>query len=74
MDPQHFQIAQGRVMSDPEWIALESLQEDTKRFIFDDSMLTTLKRRGLAEPQGGRWRVTPHGRQALTERERCARR
>lgn len=74
MDPQHFQIAQGRVMSDPEWIALESLQEDTKRFIFDDSMLLTLNRRGLAEPSDGRWRVTAHGRQALTERARCAQR
>ncbi len=74
MDHQHFQIAQGRVMSDPEWIALESLSEETKRFIFDNSMLTTLKRRGMAEPSGDRWRVTPHGLQALTERARCSRR
>lgn len=74
MNHQHFQIAQGRVMSDPEWIALESLNEDTKRFIFDDSMLVTLKRRGLAEPSDGRWRVTPHGVQALTERARCSQR
>jgi hypothetical protein len=74
MDHQHFQIAQGRVMSDPEWIALESISEDVKRFIFDDTMLTTLKRRGLAEPSDGRWRVTAHGRQALTERARCSQR
>lgn len=68
MDIQHLQIALPGVMSDPEWIALESLDEATSHFIFDDGMLINLKDRGLVEPQGGRWRVTPDGQRALTER------
>ncbi|MBX9911260.1 MAG: hypothetical protein K2Z25_21465 [Beijerinckiaceae bacterium] len=68
MDTQHLQIDVPGIMSDPEWIALESLDEQTTHFIFDDGMLISLKDRGLVEPQGGRWRVTAHGQRALTER------
>lgn len=68
MHTQHLQIACPGVMSDPEWIALESLDEETTHFIFDDAMLVVLKDRGLAEPRDGRWRVTPHGQKALTNR------
>jgi hypothetical protein len=68
MDTQHLQIAHAGVMSDPEWIALESIEEETSHFIFDDAMLLVLKERGLAEPRDGRWRVTPHGNRALSER------
>jgi hypothetical protein len=68
MDSQHLQIALPGVMSDPEWIALESLDEKTRHFIFDDRMLFTLHERGLVEPQGSRWCVTPDGQRALTER------
>ncbi len=68
MQTQHLQIAHPGVMSDPEWIALESLGENTRHFIFDDSMLLCLRRRGLVEPRGDRWRVTPHGQKALNER------
>jgi hypothetical protein len=68
MQAQHLQIAQPGIMSDPEWIALESLEEQTSHFIFDDDMLVILRDRGMAEPQDGRWRVTPHGHRALIER------
>lgn len=68
MHAQHLQIAHAGVMSDPEWIALESLDEQTTHFIFDDEMLVILKDRGMAEPRDGQWRVTPHGQKALTER------
>lgn len=68
MDCQHLQIAHPGVMSDPEWIALESLDEKTRHFIFDDRMLCSLHKRGLVEPQGDVWRVTPHGHKALNER------
>lgn len=67
METQHLQIALAGVMSDPEWIALESLDEETSHFIFDDAMLVVLKDRGLVEPRGGRWHVTQHGQRALSE-------
>jgi hypothetical protein len=68
MESQHLQIACDGIMSDPEWIALESIDEETSRFIFDDRMLFSLKDRGLVEPLDGRWRVTAHGQKALTRR------
>ncbi len=68
MEPQQLWNSLIPLMSDPEWIALESLDERTTRFIFDDTMLHTLRQRGLAEPKDEGWRVTPHGRKALSER------
>jgi len=67
MQAQHLQIAHAGVMSDPEWIALESLEEQTSHFIFEDDMLIVLRERGMAEPRDGRWRVTSHGQRALIE-------
>lgn len=68
MQAQDLQIAHDGVMSDPEWIALESLHEQTSHFIFEDDMLVILMERGMAEPRNGRWRVTSRGREALAER------
>lgn len=68
MDTQHLQTAYRALMKDPEWIALESIEERTRHFIFDDAMLQTLKRRGLVEPADGHWRVTRDGRKALSLR------
>lgn len=53
------------VMTDPEWIALESLDEKTERFIFGEAMLRLLQGRGLAEPGESQWTVTEQGHQAL---------
>lgn len=53
------------VMTDPEWIALESIGEETERFIFGEAMLRLLQGRGLAEPAGKRWSVTEDGQRAL---------
>lgn len=69
MNPQHLQTAHPAILSDPEWIALESLDEETDHFIFDDAMLLGLSERGLVEPQGNRWRVTRHGQEALSTRD-----
>ena len=52
------------VMTDPEWIALESISEETRRFIFGEAMLRLLQGRGLAEPGDELWKVTPQGQQA----------
>ncbi len=57
------------IMTDPEWIALESIEEQTRRFIFDDAILHGLSRRGLVEPDGDRWQVTEHGQKALSAHE-----
>ena len=59
-------------MTDPEWIALESVEERTRRFIFDDTILRVLRLRGLVEPQGNHWRVTHNGLLALRARDDCA--
>lgn len=56
------------VMTDPEWIALESINEETRRFIFGEAMLRLLQGRGLAEPGDELWKVTPQGQQALEAR------
>jgi hypothetical protein len=56
------------VMTDPEWIALESINEETRRFIFGEAMLRLLQGRGLAEPGDELWKVTPQGQQALESR------
>ena len=56
------------VMTDPEWIALESISEETRRFIFGEAMLRLLQGRGLAEPGEEVWKVTPEGQQALEAR------
>ena len=53
------------VMTDPEWIALESISEETRRFIFGEAMLRLLQGRGLAEPGDERLNVTQQGQQAL---------
>lgn len=68
METQHASISLMPLMTDPEWIALESLEEETRHFIFGDTVLLTLKQLGFVEPQGGRWRVTEHGHKALHER------
>lgn len=68
MQAQHLEPQFVSVMTDPEWIALESLEEETEHFIFGETMLVILRERGLVEPQGGRWRVTEHGHKALHER------
>ena len=39
MQVQHLQIAHPSILSDPEWIALESIEEETQHFIFDETML-----------------------------------
>lgn len=57
------------LMSDPEWIALESLEELTRHFIFGDSVLTALRDKGLVEPRRQHWRVTDRGLQALRVRD-----
>jgi hypothetical protein len=59
---------QNIVMTDPEWIALESINEETRRFIFGEAMLRLLQGRGLAEPGDELWKVTPEGQQALEAR------
>jgi len=59
---------QAPVMTDPEWIALESINEETRRFIFGEAMLRLLQGRGLAEPGDEIWKVTPQGHQALEAR------
>ena len=69
MHVQHLQIAHPFVLSDPEWIALESIGEETRHFIFDETMLFALKDRGLVETDGAQWRVTPRGQRRLTERD-----
>jgi hypothetical protein len=56
------------VMTDPEWIALESISEETRRFIFGDAMLRLLQGRGFAEPGDERWNVTQEGQKALEAR------
>jgi hypothetical protein len=68
MDVQHLQIAHPSVLSDPEWIALESIEEKTRHFIFDETMLFALQDRGLVETDGSQWRVTGTGRRRLIER------
>lgn len=68
MHVQHLQIAHPSVLSDPEWIALESIDEETRHFIFDETMLFALKDRGLVETDGSQWRVTETGHRRLTER------
>ncbi|AMJ61933.1 hypothetical protein [Bosea sp. PAMC 26642] len=69
MDLQHLQTAHSDILSDPEWIALESVGDETSHFIFDDEMLLGLSERGLVEPLGDRWRVTRNGRDALSTRK-----
>lgn len=68
MHVQHLQIAHSCIMSDPEWIALESIEEQTRHFIFDESMLLSLERRGLVKPEGDVWRITARGHERLHER------
>lgn len=68
MEIQHLLIRHPGVLSDPEWIALESIGEETSRFVFDDSMLHLLEDRGLVETTGPRWRVTANGQRRLRER------
>ena len=69
MHVQHLQIAHPAVLSDPEWIALESIEEQTQHFIFDDTMLLALRDRGLVETDGIVWRVTQTGHRRLIERD-----
>jgi hypothetical protein len=68
MEAQHLLIQHPCVMSDPEWIALESIEEQTTHFVFDVSMLHVLKGRGLVEATGERWRITEQGQRRLHER------
>ncbi|KRE16967.1 hypothetical protein ASE63_14770 [Bosea sp. Root381] len=68
MHAQDLLVEHPSVLSDPEWIALESLDDHTDRFVFEDSMLHILEDRGLVEAAGERWRLTEDGRQRLHER------
>ena len=68
MHVQHLQIAHSAVLSDPEWIALESIEEETRHFIFDETMLHALEGRGLVKSDGSIWRVTETGQKRLSER------
>lgn len=68
MHVQHLQIAHPYVLSDPEWIALESIEEKTRHFIFDETMLHSLQDRGLVESDGTFWRVTQTGQKRLNDR------
>ncbi|CAN5132702.1 hypothetical protein BH10PSE8_BH10PSE8_19770 [soil metagenome] len=68
MEAQHLLIQHPFVMSDPEWIALESIEEQTQHFVFDVSMLHVLKGRGLVEATGERWRITERGHRRLHDR------
>ncbi|WP_156330167.1 hypothetical protein [Bosea vaviloviae] len=70
MEAQQLLIEHPCVMSDPEWIALESIDEQTNHFVFDVSMLQVLKGRGLVESAGERWRITERGQRRLHDR-RC---
>jgi hypothetical protein len=58
----------GIVMTDPECIALESLADRTRHFVFDEEMLRTLQAKGLAEPAGRCWQITARGRRAIEAR------
>jgi coproporphyrinogen III oxidase-like Fe-S oxidoreductase len=68
MEAQQLLIQHPFVMSDPEWIALESIEEQTQHFVFDVSMLHVLKGRGLVEATGERWRITERGHRRLHDR------
>jgi len=68
MHAQDLLIEHPAVLSDPEWIALESLDDQTDHFVFEDSMLHILEGRGLVETAGQRWRLTEEGQQRLHER------
>lgn len=68
MDVQHLLIQQPGILSDPEWIALESIGERTAHFVFDDTMLHLLADRGLVESAGKSWRITEQGQRCLSER------
>ena len=68
MDAQDFIVEHSSALSDPEWIALESLGDQTDHFVFEDSMLQILEDRGLVEAAGKRWRLTEEGEQRLQER------
>lgn len=69
METQSVQQDTAFVLTDPEWIALESLGELTRRFIFGDAVLRILRLRGLVEPRGKEWRVTLNGVRALRTRD-----
>jgi coproporphyrinogen III oxidase-like Fe-S oxidoreductase len=69
MEAQHLLIQHSCVMSDPEWIALESIEEQTNHFVFDVSLLHVLKCRGLVEATGERWHITERGQRRLHERD-----
>jgi hypothetical protein len=65
---QHLLTQHPGVMSDPQWIALESIGEQTQRFVFDDAMLRILESLGLVEPAGEHWQITERGQRTLHER------
>jgi len=69
MEAQHLLIQHHCVMSDPEWIALESIEEETRHFVFDISLLHVLKGRGLVEATGEHWRITEQGQRRLHDRD-----
>lgn len=71
MDIQQLLIRHPCVMSDPEWIALESIEEKTTHFVFDVSMLHNLRGRGLVESAGERWHITEQGQRRLHDRAGC---
>ena len=68
MEAQQLLIQHPGILSDPEWIALESIDERTSHFVFDDSMLHILADRGLVEAAGQSWRITESGERRLSER------
>lgn len=55
-------------MADIDWIALESISEGTRRFVFRDQVLSTLSVRGLIAFEGRKWALSPQGHRALSGR------
>ena len=47
----------------------ESIEEETRHFIFDETMLHSLQDRGLVESDGTIWRVTQTGQKRLNDRD-----
>ena len=57
-------------MADIDWIALESISEGARRFIFRDAVLDSLSIRGFIAFEGLKWSVSPQGHRALLGRDK----
>lgn len=69
LESRHLLVQHPCVMSDPEWIALESIEEQTSHFVFDVSLLHVLAGKGLVEDAGAFWRITERGHRRLHDRD-----